>query len=258
MNQWAKKSIELVKEEGYLDKLSKIYPIKIQPEREIPIENEKKIRDAIKTKDYKKIINSLLELEKFPIDDPYISMIRKIPDIMSKNPETIKRIGETIITIGEDEILDLCRIPKSSSRQIGSMFRNFIHSLKYPLLDQEKFIKDTKGIAFLNGGDNTLKDFANTYLEFSLEKGIDFIAKVNKTYIIGEAKFLTSWGGTQTNQFKVARDLANLKEGKAIKVAILDGVVWLDKKSGMCLEVREMKGLALSAVLFENFLKSYL
>ena len=39
-----------------------------------------------------------------------------------------------------------------------------------------------------------------SHLVLQKNKGLDFFAKLNETYIIGEAKFLTEMGGHQNNQ----------------------------------------------------------
>jgi len=69
-----------------------------------------------------------------------------------------------------------------------------------------------KGIAFLQGSDAQLKDFANTVLDCDLDKGPDFLTKVGKRYMIGEAKFLTDYGGHQNAQFEDALRLLRSKK----------------------------------------------
>ena len=60
------------------------------------------------------------------------------------------------------------------------------------------------------------------------DKGLDFLARFNSTYILGEAKFLSDFGGHQTAQFNDAIATLEVKLKKTahtvIKIAILDGV----------------------------------
>ena len=68
---------------------------------------------------------------------------------------------------------------------------------------------------------------------YSRDKGLDFIARFNKKYIIGEAKFLTDYGGHQVAQFEDALSTLNTEVHDATCVAILDGVVFIKGKNKM-------------------------
>ena len=46
------------------------------------------------------------------------------------------------------------------------------------------------------------------------------------------------------------------KGGRAIKIAILDGVVWINNKSKMFRKISELNEIALSALLLKEFLES--
>ena len=63
------------------------------------------------------------------------------------------------------------------------------------------------------------------------DKGLDFLARFNSTYILGEAKFLSDFGGHQTAQFNDAIATLEVKLKKTahtvIKIAILDGVLYI-------------------------------
>ena len=63
--------------------------------------------------------------------------------------------------------------------------------------------------------------FAQKYLNYNRNKGLDFIARFNKKYIIGEAKFLTDFGGHQNAQFNDAIEILKDSKVKAITIAIL-------------------------------------
>ena len=61
---------------------------------------------------------------------------------------------------------------------------------------------------------------------YNRDKGLDFIARFNNKYIIGEAKFLTDFGGHQNAQFSDAIEIIK-SNTEAINIAILDGVlIW--------------------------------
>ncbi len=89
-----------------------------------------------------------------------------------------------------------------------------------------------------------------------LKKGLDFVLKIKNKYIIGEAKFLTDYGGTQNNQFRDAAGVAKIKKNNVLGVAVLDGIVWFKSNAYMHKTTKSLKGIALSALLLEKFIKS--
>lgn len=256
MNKWTQKSIELANSKGYLDKLFGIYPIGLSISREIPEEAKSSVKKAFKNKNKRDLIKQLLKFPKFPIDDPYISSIRRHPYLLDKNPKTADRIGKKLLSIGLDTILDLSIKPKSPSRQMGNSFRNWLHSTKkYEFLDAEHF-KNHHGVSFLDGSDNQLKEFATDELKLKrLIRRPDFLLKVNDYYILGEAKFLTDYGGTQNNQFDGAIKMAKVKKDKILGVAVIDGIVWFKNNSYMHRTVKKNNKNVFSALLLEEFIK---
>lgn len=96
----------------------------------------------------------------------------------------------------------------------------------------ESFLK-TKDNAILNAGDNEMMNFAKKYLGYKRNKGLDFIAKFNGKYVIGEAKFLTDFGGHQNAQFNDAISTLKTKGVNAEKIAILDRVLYIKGKNKM-------------------------
>ena len=58
--------------------------------------------------------------------------------------------------------------------------------------------------AILDAGDKAMMGFAKEHLNYNHNKGLDFVARFNKKYVIGEAKFLTDFGGHQNAQFNNA------------------------------------------------------
>ena len=98
--------------------------------------------------------------------------------------------------------------------------------------------------------------FANQKLKCNLDKAPDFIAKVKQKYVIGEAKFLTDYGGHQYAQLQDALRLLNQHEGEALRVAILDGVVWIKNSAKMHRTVSVLNKPAFTALLLKEFLLS--
>lgn len=153
---------------------------------------------------------------------------------IERNPKTINRICGRLYQMGLDKIFERCSEPKETNRQIGPLFRRWTNSkaLGIQPVFLEEFIS-TKKDAILDGSDKQLMNFASTELKYKHNKGLDFIARFNGQYIIGEAKFLTDFGGHQNAQFNDAITTVQTKGVKAIKIAILDGVLYIKGNNRM-------------------------
>lgn len=264
MNKWVKKSIDLAKGHGYLDRLSEIYPINPEVGRNIKQHEIEMIKNAFKGKNKAKLISALLDLKRFPFDDPYIGFFRKDRGALERNPKTVRRIGKKLFKMGIEEIVIGATRAKTPSRQIGQMFKNWLPKLKYPILPKEKFLKH-KGVAILEGGDVSLMNFAKEELGYKREKGLDLVMKIKNKFIIGESKLITTSGGTQDKSFREGISFVKNrnKNKKVIQIAILDGVLWLtgkkkNKKPTLYDTVQNLsnKEIALSALLLNEFIKS--
>lgn len=257
MNEWIKKSIEIVNAQGYLDKLHEVYAVIQETEREIPEGIKGRLKEIYNEGDDIKLIKELLKLPKFPVKDPYVAFLRKREVFIEYNPKTVRRIAKRIRLMGYDEMIESIEEPKEFNRQIGTLFKKWLQKIGYPILNADDF-GNYDGIAFLQGSDAQLKDFANTVLACNLPKGPDFLAKVRRKYIIGEAKFLTDYGGHQNAQFEDALRLLRGQKGKAIRIAVLDGVVWIKDRTKMYRTVCQLENVALTALLLKDFLESLL
>ncbi len=265
MNKWVEKSINLAKSRFYLDKLLAIYP-PTEISRGKIVENESPILEELfKEKNSIKLIKELIRLKKcgfkFPIENPYISFLSHYEDAIDKNPTTIRKISEKLFEMDYKELKKRLEAPKKFSRRIGPMFKAWLKS-KFDFLNINEFDKSRK-MVFLNGGDKFLKEYARKELGCKfreLSKGLDFLAKNNNRYMIGTAKFITDFGGSQDNQFKEAVSL--VKETtcpkNVIKVAIIDGVAWLGGEMKETLGRLENDEFCFSALLLEEFIKNQL
>lgn len=255
MNKWIKKSIEIANALRYLDKLSKIYVMNVNPERPLDKDLEQSIQKAFKDKKTKKLIKLLLEAEIFPVKDSYIGFIRAKEKAIDQNPETIKRIGERLYGLGIERLLQEATRPKETNRQLGSAFRQWLPSLSYPILEKDEFTK-AKGIAFLKGSDSALKNYAKKSLGCKLSKGIDVLFKKDNIYVIGEAKFLTTPGGEQDRGFDDASKFINSKSGTAKRIALIDGYIWLKSNKGIYNKIIKSNLDIFSALLLKEFIEA--
>lgn len=123
------------------------------------------------------------------------------------------------------------------------------------LLDAKEFAQSKKNALF-NGSDAEMMAYAKEHLGYRGDKGLDFLARMRNTYVIGEAKFLTDFGGHQNAQFEDAKALLKNKKTNAIKVAILDGVLYIKGRNKMYnyLTTHAQKYNILSSLLLREFL----
>ena len=99
-----------------------------------------------------------------------------------------------------------------------------------------------------------MKEFATMYLGYTGNKGLDFIARFNNKYIIGEAKFLSDFGGHQNAQYNDAITTLDAKVNDGvITIAILDGVLYIPSKNRHSMSI-DTKQNIMSALVLRDFL----
>lgn len=234
MNYWTKLSIDYANQKNYLDDLFLVYPTIPDGIREINKIQWKEIETAYKKKNNIKLLKKLLELDLFPIKDSYVAYLKRDISSIERNPATVNRLCGRLYEMGIKEIYNKCSEPKETNRQIGPLFKRWLNSKRLGMkpINLEFFLK-TKDNAILNAGDNEMMNFAKKYLGYKRNKGLDFIARFNGKYVIGEAKFLTDFGGHQNAQFNNAISTLKTKGVNAEKIAILDGVLYIKGKNKM-------------------------
>ncbi|MEM5831606.1 MAG: hypothetical protein QXO40_05395 [Candidatus Aenigmatarchaeota archaeon] len=263
MNPWVEKSINLVKEKGYLDRLLEVYPPEEISRGRIVEKESPHLRELFEKRKCEELIKELINLKKkgfkFPIEHPYISFLSYFKEAIDKNPQTIKKICEQLFKMDYDQLKEELEAPKKASRRIGPMFKKWLRK-KFKFVDVKEFDNISKEIVFLKGGDKLLKKYAEENLKCEFKeysKGLDFVIKKGDKYIIGTAKFITALGGSQTNQFNEA--ITFLKETKVqkniIKIAIIDGIPWLAEKMKITLKKLKTDEFCFSVLLLEEFLK---
>lgn len=267
MNQWVEQSIKLANGRGYLDKLCRIYPVGLSGgDIRLTKEETQKLRKLFNSRDKLKLLDALIELERFPYDEPYVGFFRADMRAIQRNPKTTQRIVTTLKQMGFKKIIVGANKAKSESRKFGQSFRKWIRQEWGPSVhaDESTFLK-AKGIAFLDGGDKKLKAFAKKYFKYRHTKGLDFVARAYGIPIVGEAKFISTSGGTQDKSFREGITFLKKRSGVTRYVAVLDGVVWSRnaklytngrKNLYGSLEKLDKKHVAVSALLLRDFLTS--
>lgn len=234
MNHWMQLSIEFANQRNYLDELFKIYPTIPEGIRDIDDEKWKAIEKAYNKKNKIELLKLLLSLDLFPIKDSYVAYLKRDKTAINRNPATVDRLNGRLCELGIESIYERCSEPKETNRQIGPLFKRWLNkgSLGVPILKLNEFLA-TKNNSILNASDKEGMDFAKKYLNYKRNKGLDFIAKFNGNYVIGEAKFLTDFGGHQNAQFSDAISTIQTQRVKAVKIAILDGVLYIKGNNKM-------------------------
>ncbi|HOS15690.1 MAG TPA: restriction endonuclease [Bacteroidales bacterium] len=240
MNKWTQLSIEYANQRSYLDDLFQVYPTIPEGIREIDDSVWTDVEKAFKEKNNNLLIRELLKLKLFPIKDSYIAYLKRDSSSIDRNPRTINRICGRIYELGLDKLYERCSEPKETNRQIGPMFREWLR--KKPLgitsVGLNKFLANNED-AILDGSDKSMMDFAKENLGYKHNKGLDFVGRFNGKYIIGEAKFLTDFGGHQNAQFNDAIYTVEAKKVNAVKIAILDGVLYIKGNNKMYKSITE-------------------
>jgi hypothetical protein len=240
MNPWTLLSIGYANQKSYLDDLFQVYPTIPEGIREIDEAVWSRVESAFSKKKNKELLQILLSLDLFPIEASCIAFLKRDKTSIERNPRTVNRICGRLYELGLDKLYERCSEPKETNRQIGPMFRNWLRrkSLGITPVGLEQFLAD-KNDAILDGSDQSMTDFARQELNYTHDKGLDFVARFNKQYVIGEAKFLTDFGGHQNAQFNDAISTITTPDVKAVTIAILDGVLYIKGKNKMYKQITE-------------------
>jgi len=257
MNYWTDLSIRYANQRNYLDNLFKVYPCIPEDIREIDQSKWNAVERAFESEDKIKLLKSLLSLKLFPVKDSYVAYLRRDHSALQRNPETVNRLCGRLYELGLDSIYNRCSEPKETNRQIGPLFHRWLAKkhLGVGVLQEEAFLS-TKDNAILSGTDAQLLNFAKEHLNYTGTKGFDFVGRFNNKYIVGEAKFLTDFGGHQNAQFADAVNLLKHTTIDAIKIAILDGVLYIkgNNKMNEFLRTHPEKYNILSSLVLREFL----
>ena len=253
MNIWTQMSYEFANQRNYLDELFQVYPTIPDGIREINQELWQQVEIAFNSQDNLSLLNTLLKFDLFPIKDSYVAYLKRDPSSIERNPQTVNRLCGRLYEMGLNKIYEKCTEPKETNRQIGPLFKRWIErgSLGIQPVEKEIFLSSNEN-AILKGSDEEMKQFAVEYLGYQGTKGLDFIGLFNGRYVIGEAKFLTDFGGHQNAQYNDAITTLNTPID-AITVAILDGVLYIpsDRRTSMNINTEQN---IMSALVLRNFL----
>jgi hypothetical protein len=258
VNYFTQLSIELANQRNYLDQLFSVYPLSPDNIREIDQRVWNRVETHFNNMNNVELFRALLDLALFPIKDGYVPYFRRDRSAIDRNPNTVNRICGRVRELGLDGLYEKCTQPKETNRQMGPLFRRWVESgvLGVVPVTEMEFLSNNNN-AILSGSDAQLMNFAQTHLGYTRNKGVDFIARFNNTYVIGEAKFISDEGGHQNDQFLDA--MTTLQEPTAHNVrniAILDGVLYIPGRKKMYTEITNNDVPVMSALLLRDYLYS--
>lgn len=258
MNYFTQQSIELANQRNYLDQLFSVYPLSPDSIREIDTNVWRRVETNYNEYNNVELFKALLDLPLFPVKDGYVPYFRRDRSAVERNPNTVNRICGRVRELGLEGLYEKCTQPKETNRQMGPLFRRWVESGTLGLVPvpEYEFMSNNEN-AILSGSDASLMAFAQNHLGYTRNKGVDFIARFNNTYVIGEAKFISDEGGHQNDQFLDA--MTTLEEPTAENVrniAILDGVLFIPGRKKMYTEITTKNVPVMSALLLRDYLYS--
>jgi hypothetical protein len=264
LNEWILKSIKLFESTPYLDNLLEVYPLQTA----VPIHLDEKLKRRIISSHQGRRTSELIDIlqgeVKFPYDEPLAYLIKEVGNCKEANPIQIRRIADTLYAMTADELVIRLESAPKLNTQMGPMFTNWLRT-KFELLNIDEFQESSNGIFILNSSEENGKTFVNNVLNQNLQKRPDLVAKVNETYIVGEAKWIGRSGGNQNNQVRDVLDFCRDQRGSVIRVGIIDGFPWATKKINNSIindkvnvSVQEFPYDITSALLLEEYLKTFL
>jgi hypothetical protein len=234
MNYFTQLSIDYATQNSYLDDLFQVYPTIPEGIRELDKTLFSKVENSFHNQDNIELISTLLKLDLFPIKDSYIAYLKRDKQSILRNPKTVNRISGRLYEMGLDKIFEKCSEPKETNRQIGPMFKRWMNSKSLGIkpVRPGEFFNGT-GDAILDASDKEMMDIAKEKFGYNRNKGLDFIGRFNGNNIIGEAKFLSDFGGHQNAQFSDAISTIMTPDVDAMTIAILDGVLFIKGQNKM-------------------------
>lgn len=263
MNYWTKLSLQKATSDNYLDNIFDIYNSKfVFNKRSVTVDADK-LKKYYDAHDNKNLMLELFKYDRFPVNNSYVAFLRKNPEAIDKNPKIVNLICDQLYTIGFDKMISRIKKAKEPSRQLGNSFKEWVlegHLGKKIVHNEKDFIKDNSDKVFI-ASDTVLRHFANDYLGYTGDRGIDIIAMKDKTVYLVEVKLLSNYGGAQENNMATALDLLkrkytnNVTEYNIKSIAVLDGICWLNSNNKLHKKIINSNSLIMSALELKDFLE---
>lgn len=263
MNRWVEKSLKIAKSYGYLDRLAEIYPATTLPRRSLGDEEREKLKLLHQKGDWKRLLQTLFKFTKeghpFPIEHPYASILRQKPNLAQKNLGIFEKLGREMLSMSIEDLIRGCERPIDLNRVMGSAFFNWLG--KYflergiPILPESEF-DSYDSLCFLDARNAAILDYVKRKLGITLERGRDVLAKKGDRYVVGEARFLSTSGGSQTRDLRETIGFVRSLKGKVSAIGVVDGIVWFNRSYVKMLSELADDEVVLTALLLKDFLET--
>jgi len=282
VNYWAKKTLDLAAKGDYLDRLLEIYPAKLPPERPLSDVVRQTIIDLYQEERYEDLVVFLIDLKDydypFPIEHPYAALLRHLgkaqrSSVIKRNPQVIKELADLLVSLSLNSILRGMKRPKDINRALGAAFKTWVNKKftnpPFRVVNDCAMLPrcSSNEICIYAGPDEKIAEFVRTHLGLAEPtKGFfdrDIVAKVKGIYVIGEARFLSTPGGSQSRDLDNTLRFVETMEEMATRstevklkgVALLDGVVWFYSPYVKEIERRAVNDrVVMSALFLEEYL----
>lgn len=261
-----------------------VYPAIPGSERPISDERKAEIRRLHREGKSRDVLDLLLEVARegdnpFAIEHPYASIFRQLPELVDLNPGVYKTLAGIIQKMSADDIIRGVERPIDLNRQMGPVFKNWAEAhftekglRTYRKVDQ---FAGSGGKGLFLGGDPTIKKFCVE--RFGINPGNrDFIYRTGSLYVVGEARFLSTGGGSQGRDVKITAGFAQpakasqkgtifeymgekgekMKE-RVLQIAVADGIFWFDKEYLAALQALGDDEHAMTVLLLDEFFESF-
>jgi len=282
VNLWTMKTLKLAEEEDYLDKLLEIYPAGLSPERPLPEDIRKEIKELYEAGRYEDLVIRLLDLRHpFPVEHPYAALLRHLDrsqrmSVIKRNPQIIKVLANILASLRLDNIIRGVERPKDINRALGAAFRNWARNkfarAPFRIVDEIYQLlrcSRDKEICIFIGSDVEIGSFVRERLRLEEPRkrffNRDILVNVQNTFILGEARFLSTPGGSQSRDLdnvlsfvETMKKISASARNRGIKVkgiALLDGIVWF---YGDYVETIKRRAIGDVVVMSALFLEEYL
>lgn len=237
MNEWVVRSLEIANAPGYLDKLSAIYRPTRPPRRPLPNAVKRKIRQLHRAGDLRALVAFFFALRRqgysFPFEHPYASLLHARRELIKKNNQVVDQIGRALLDVSASELIRGCERPADINRVMGSHFqdwiRNYFPQRGFYVLPENKF-ENACQPSFLDAVNAAILAYVRDKLGYDFSLGRDFLAKVGRVYIMGEARFFSTHGGSQTRDLRSTLEFAKSARMNLTTVAVVDGIVWFNRR----------------------------
>jgi len=241
----------------------------------LPNDLKKEINKSFMNKKDKDLVETILSARKksypFPIEHPYASLLGGLPNktkkvLLDKNPKLISTIAKILFAMGFSDVIKGMERPPDINRQMGPVFKQWLKkhfSNKNEYCFTTDLLNQPKGkVAFFDGGDKAIDSYVRTVLkvgfpELSLRR--DVLVNVDGLIIVGEARFLSTSGGSQTrdigNTLEFVRTINMSNIQNLLAIAIIYGIVWFDTSYRKLIGGEHDSVPVMSALLLEDYIK---